>query len=434
MAKRFSRWLRLDNSAKIFPLMANKNTQNLFCLTFRLYEEVNAAALNEALVKTVRRFPSFNVKLKTGVFWNYFEEHTGKPRVYEAKPVVMRRISSRNCNGFAFRISYFGKNIYGEFFHAVTDGAGAAEFMKSLLFTYFTMLGKDVDGEQKIMTVNSPSNPVEYEDSFLTYYKKKKLSQLPIDSLKGQTAYKIAGADFENAGNGEINVYAKAKDFVAVCKKYGCTVTEMIGALFILSLYETKIKPRNLPSQNIQLFVPINLRRIFPSVTLRNFSLFSRIGVMTSDDMTVEGLTAHIHEKLVRDTRKDVLEDKISTTVYAEKFLPLRLTPLFIKRFIFNISNLFFGKNKKTATFSSVGILSLPESFRPLVKDANYAIAANDKSPITVTAVTVFDTICINFTRSITDTETEKRFVKYLTDAGLDVSVSSNYWEVDNAL
>ena len=81
-----------------------------------------------------------------------------------------------------------------------------------------------------------------------------------------------------------------------------------------------------------------------------------------------------------------------------------------------------------------MGILSLPESFRPLVKDANYAIAANDKSPITVTAVTVFDTICINFTRSITDTETEKRFVKYLTDAGLDVSVSSNYWEVDNAL
>ena len=309
MAKRFSRWLRLDNSAKISPLMANKNTQNLFCLTFRLYEEVNAATLNEALVKTVRRFPSFNVKLKTGVFWNYFEEHTGKPRVYEAKPVVMRRISSRNCNGFAFRISYFGKNIYGEFFHAVTDGVGAAEFMKSLLFTYFTMLGKDVDGEQKILTVNSPSNPDEYEDSFLTYYKKKKLSQLPIDSLKGQTAYKIAGADFENAGNGEINVYAKAKDFVAVCKKYGCTVTEMIGALFILSLYETKIKPRNLPSQNIQLFVPINLRRIFPSVTLRNFSLFSRIGVMTSDDMTVEGLTAHIHEKLVRDTRKDVLED-----------------------------------------------------------------------------------------------------------------------------
>ncbi len=434
MARKFSRWLRLDNSAKIFPMMANKHEQNLFCLTFRLYKEVNPAALGEALVLTIRRFPSLNVKLKTGVFWYYFEEHSGKPRVYEATPVVMKRISSRNCNGFCFRISYFGNNVYGEFFHALTDGKGAAEFMKSLLFTYFRLLDKDVDGERMIMTVNSPSNPKEYEDSFLTYYKKKKLSELPIDSLKGKTAYKISGSEFDNAGMGVINIYARSADFVAFCRSHKCTVTEMIGALFILSLYRAKIKPANLPPQNIQLFVPINLRRIFPSVTMRNFSLFSRIGVLSSDEMTLEGLLQTIHAKLGEDMRPEVLSAKISTTVYAEKFLPLRLTPLLVKRLLFNISNLFFGKNKKTATFSSVGIMALPESFKPLVRDAYYSIAANKKSPITVTAVTVFDTICINFTRSITDTDTEKCFVALLREAGLDVTVSSNYWEVEHAL
>ena len=92
MARKFSKWLRLDNSAKIFPMMANKNEQNLFCLAFRLYEDVEPAVLNEALVATVKRFPSINVKLKKGVFWHYFEEHTGKPRVYEASPVTLRRI------------------------------------------------------------------------------------------------------------------------------------------------------------------------------------------------------------------------------------------------------------------------------------------------------------------------------------------------------
>lgn len=434
MARKFSKWLRLDNSAKIFPMMANKNEQNLFCLAFRLYDEVEPAVLNEALVATIKRFPSLNVKLKKGVFWHYFEEHTGKPHVYEASPVALRRISPRNCNGFYFRISYFGNNIYGEFFHALTDGKGASEFMKSLLFTYFRMLGKDVDGEQLVLTVNSPPNPKEYEDSFQTYYCKKKLSDLPIDSLKGQTAFMIPGAEFDGPGVGEINIYADAKQFLSFCRAHGGTVTETIGALFILSLYEAKIKPLNLPPQNIQLFVPINLRRIFPSDTVRNFSLFSRIGVKSSDDMDVDGLIRVIHDKLAEDTRKDVLSAKISTTVYAEKFLPLRLTPLFLKRIIFNISNLFFGKHKKTATFSSVGILSLPTSFRPLVRDAYYSIAANKKSPITVTAVTTFDTICINFTRAITDTDTEKSFVKRLHDAGLEIKVSSNYWEVDRAL
>ena len=133
MARKFSKWLRLDNSAKIFPMMANKNEQNLFCLAFRLYEDVEPAVLNEALVATVKRFPSINVKLKKGVFWHYFEEHTGKPRVYEASPVALRRISPHNAGGFYFRISYYRNNIYGEFFHALTDGKGAAEFMKSLL-------------------------------------------------------------------------------------------------------------------------------------------------------------------------------------------------------------------------------------------------------------------------------------------------------------
>ena len=434
MSEKAAKWLRLDNSAKIFPMMADKQNQNLFNIFVRLSEDADKVILQRALEITIKRFPSMNVMLKRGVFWFYFEQHGGKPKVYDADPIVMKKISSSNCGGFCFRISCYKNVIYADFFHAVTDGTGAAEFVKSLLFTYFTLKGYPVDGEQKVLTVGSPVNPREYEDSFLTNYKKKKIKDLTISSLKGKKSYRISGIRFENAGKGVINMYAPAKQFVSVCREHNCTVTEMIGALFMLSVYETKIKPESLPPQDIQLFVPINLRKIFSSVTLRNFSLFSRIGVTATDDMTLQSLTSTIHECLKRDTQKEVLSDKISTTVYAEKFLPMRILPLFMKRLIFKISNLFFGKNKKTATFSSVGILSLPESFRPLVKDANYAIAANDKSPITVTAVTVFDTICINFTRSITDTETEKRFVKYLTDAGLDVSVSSNYWEVDNAL
>ena len=227
-------------------------------------------------------------------------------------------------------------------------------------------------------------------------------------------------------------MYAPAKQFVSVCREHNCTVTEMIGALFMLSVYETKIKPESLPPQDIQLFVPINLRKIFSSVTLRNFSLFSRIGVTATDDMTLQSLTSTIHECLKRDTQKEVLSDKISTTVYAEKFLPMRILPLFMKRLIFKISNLFFGKNKKTATFSSVGVVSLPESFRPYIKDMGFGITANNACPVTITAATTFDTMCINFTRTITDTEIEKRFARYLTDFGIDLKVTSNFWEVDD--
>ena len=432
MSEKTAKWLRLDNSAKIFPMMADKQNQNLFNIFIRLNEDVDKQLLQRALEITIKRFPSINVMLKRGVFWFYFEEHGGKPLVYDADPIVMKKISSSNCRGFCFRISCYKNVIFADFFHAVTDGTGAAEFIKSLLFTYFTLKGYPVDGEQKVLTVGSPVNPREYEDSFLTNYKKKKIKDLTISSLKGKKSYRISGIRFDNAGKGVINMYAPAKQFVTVCREHNCTVTEMIGALFMLSVYETKIKPQSLPPQDIQLFVPINLRKIFTSVTLRNFSLFSRIGVSASDEMTLESLTKTIHECLKRDTQKEVLSDKISTTVYAEKFLPMRILPLFLKRVIFKISNLFFGKNKKTATFSSVGVVSLPESFRPYIKDMGFGITANNACPVTITAATVYDTMCINFTRTITDTEIEKRFARYLTDFGIDLKVTSNFWEVDD--
>lgn len=435
MALKNNKWMRLDNSAKIFPLMADKQNQNLFYLTIRLYEDVNPEVLQKALAITIKRFPSMNVRLKQGVFWYYFEEHGGSPKVYKADPFVMKKITTTNCGGFCFRVSYFGSTIFADFFHALTDGTGAAEFMKSVLFTYFSLLGHDVDGEQKILTINSPVNPREYEDSFLTYYKKKKIKDLAISSLKGKKSYRISGMRFDNNGKGVINMYTPAKDFVNVCRQNNCTVTELIGALFMLSVYETKIKPYNLSQQDIQLFVPINLRKIFPSITMRNFSLFSRIGVEANDNMTLQSLTALIHDCLKRDTQKEVLSDKISTTVYAEKFLPMRILPLFLKRIIFKISNLFFGKNKKTATFSSVGIMKLPDSFKPLVKDFGFGITANNACPVTITATTTYDTMCINFTRTITDTDIEKRFAKYLTDFGIKLNVTSNFWEVsDDAL
>ena len=103
-----------------------------------------------------------------------------------------------------------------------------------------------------------------------------------------------------------------------------------------------------------------------------------------------------------------------------------------MKRRIFKISNLFFGKNKKTATFSSVGVVSLPESFRPYIKDMGFGITANNACPVTITAATAFDTMCINFTRTITDTAIEKRFARHLTDFGIDLKVSFNFWEVDD--
>ena len=91
MSEKSVKWLRLDNSAKIFPMMADKQNQNLFNIFVRLNEDVDKMVLQRALEITIRRFPSMNVMLKRGVFWFYFEEHGGKPTVMPSRmPFAIR--------------------------------------------------------------------------------------------------------------------------------------------------------------------------------------------------------------------------------------------------------------------------------------------------------------------------------------------------------
>lgn len=433
MAKTLNKWLRLDNSAKIFPMLTNKKNQNLFSMTVTLRDEVDAKVLEEALNLTLPRFPSFKVRLMRGFFWYYFEENNNRALVYPTSDTVIQKISLTNCNGYCFRTQYYKNVLTFDFFHAICDGSGALEFIKSILYTYFNLLGLDINASGKVMTINSPIEAGEFQDSFLKYYKKKKLSELKIDAMKGKKAMKVNGILYDNTGKGLITLHIPVKQLKALCKEKNCTVTEYLAALYIQAIYYTQ-KDRNDSKNSIQLFVPINLRKIFPSITLRNFSLFSRIGAALDKPMDMDSLITLVHKCLVRDTDKQLLSDKISTTVRAEKLFVMRIMPLVIKQFIFKVSNLFFGKEKKTATFSSIGIVSLPDDMKPLIKSVSSNINVNANVPISLTALTCGDDLALAFTRGITDTMIEKYISDHFIANGINVKVISNMWEVENAL
>jgi len=64
-----SKWRRLDNSAKIFPLMSSKKYSSVFRFSVVLKEEVNPQILQAALSRTISKFKPFKVKLSRGFFW-----------------------------------------------------------------------------------------------------------------------------------------------------------------------------------------------------------------------------------------------------------------------------------------------------------------------------------------------------------------------------
>ena len=415
-------------------MMINKYTMNMFRISAELSQDIDKDVLSKALSLTVNRFPSFNVKLMKGIFWYYYEENRNEPEVFEESDIILDKISFGKNKGFNFRVSYYRNRVNVEFFHAIADGTGGLEFVKSLLYTYLNLIGENVLSEQKVITVNTPVNMDEIEDSFLTYYKKRKLSELPINALKGKDCVHIDGILYNNHGKGLIEARFDAGKLLDICHARGCTITEFLGGLLMYSIFKTKMN--GTPQEgNIQLFCPINLRKIFPSCTLRNFTLFSRVGCDTMRVLTLDDCIEDVKESLDRDLDKDLLAGKISATVRAEKLPIMRITPLVLKQGVFNIGNKVFGKAKKTATFSNLGVVSMPESMKPYVKNIAFMLNSNKETPINMAAITYNGTITVSFTRSIMDNDVEQYFVRYLTEElGLRVVVESNFWEVDNAL
>ena len=101
-------WEKLDNTAHVFPVIAGEDMTNVYRIFVILKEEVDKDILQCALNLVLPKFAGFNVRLRQGVFWYYFEEN-GKPapKVREEGTYPCRYIVQNQNRSYLFRVSYF---------------------------------------------------------------------------------------------------------------------------------------------------------------------------------------------------------------------------------------------------------------------------------------------------------------------------------------
>ena len=428
MSKKLQAWQKLDNAATIFPLMSGKRNQNNFRMQVTLSEPVDKAALERAVNAILPRFPQYDVTLKGGFIWYRFERAQTPVKVGDVTDWGMSPLPLFEKGGRPSRINVQGNDIYADFFHAMGDGAGTGEFLKAMIFEYLREKGLPVEAEDKVLTLETPALPAESEDAFHKYYKPLPLKDLEIKSMQGSKAFHIEGTRYEDNGAECVQYTLPSHEVLEHCHAIGCTVTEYLGAAFAMAVYDGMIRDKKKKTRAIQLFMPINLRRFFPSRTLKNFSLFSRVKIDTSTPPTLESCIKTIHESLKRDTDKVLLQRKISTTVRGEIVGVMQVIPRALKRLVLSFSNLFFGKGKKTATFSNVGVVKLPESMRPYVVNMHFSLWPNSNSPYTAVVVSVWDRLNITFNKSIKEDAIEKAFSARFVADKLKYVFTSRVW------
>lgn len=123
--KKETRWEKLDNTANLFPVIANETMTNVYRIAVILSENIEPECLQEALEQVLPWFNTMNVRMRTGMFWYYFETNVkGKPVVREEEDFPCRYIEQHRNKSYLFRVTYYKNRINLEVFHALADGMG----------------------------------------------------------------------------------------------------------------------------------------------------------------------------------------------------------------------------------------------------------------------------------------------------------------------
>ena len=418
------RWMRLDNAAKIYPAAKRRNWNNFFRLSATLTEPVDTEVLRRALDVTVRRFPSIAVRLRRGAFWYYLEEIPKAPPIQPEKSCPLAHAPFYEVRQCAFRVLVYHERIAVEFFHALTDGTGALVFLKSLLAEYLSQkYGLVIPAEKGVLGRLEEPSAEEVEDSFARYAGDVKLSR------REATAYHLSGTPEPDGYKDIVTMMIPADKLRDCARGFGISVTELLCAAMMQAILDIQAKdvPRRAARKPVKVLLPVNLRTLFPSATLRNFASYitpeidPRMG-----DCSFDELCQLVHHKMGMENNRRTMRAKFAANVASERSPVLRVMPLFIKNIAMKAVFDAVGECKSCLCLSNLGRVELPESMRPYVARMDFIIGVQARAPHNCGVITWNGTAYINCIRNIREPALELAFYRVLHRLGLPVKVESN--------
>lgn len=418
------RWLRLDNAAKIYPAARRRNWSNVFRQSVSLCEDVDVSLLQSALDVTVKRFPSIAARLRRGLFWYYLQQVEAAPQVKEEYSYPLSFMSNAEMRRCAFRVIAYRNRIAIEFFHSLTDGTGALIFLKTLTAEYLEQkYGISVPAEHGVLDRREAPKEEELEDSFLKY-----AGSVPA-SRRDTNAWHMAGAPQADGFLHLTCFRLPVKEVLALAHEHHVTLTVFLSAVIMKALVnlQNEKEPNPKKQKFIKLLIPVNLRRLFPSKTLRNFAMYTipeidpRLGTYSFDE-----LCKIVECKMGLEITAKHMSSVIATNVNDERNPLVRLIPLPIKNLVMKAIFDSVGERKSCLSFSNVGRIELPEVMKGYVERLDFVLGVQAAAPYNCGALSYGDTLYVNFIRDIRDAELERHFHAVLQEMGLSATVESN--------
>ena len=416
-------WLRLDNAAKLYPAKMSPYDTCVFRVYAVLTEPIVPAVLQQSANDLAPRFPTFYVKLRNGFFWNYYEPNTRPLVVRPENGELCGLLDGRSNHDYLFSVQYDQCRITVETFHALGDGSAAITYLTALVYRYLTLLGHTIDPMGRVATLEQEPSSAEMEDSYEKYY-----TGAQKRATSRGNAYCIKGTPFVLPNQYRVlHGTMDSTKLTDVAHRYHTTVTKYLTALLIQSIWLAGENDSDRLTQPICINIPVNMRNILPSQTLRNFSLFFTARMEAMDTLRpFTEILARVDREFSRHTRLPALQRLLNANVFIQKSKLISCLPLPIKQLAIAVVSRTITNNHLTSSLSNVGQVHLPDGMVPFVQRYGLLPPLGRDMPLASTVISACGKTEITFMQKIEETDVVRCFFRAMVADGIPVTLTTN--------
>ncbi len=416
-------WYKLDLSANVYPTLQRKNFSSVYRLSVVLHEDIKPVVLQKAVNATLVRFPSFKVALRKGLFWRYLEPNN-RPGPY-VQPDISNPcmpLDFKGNNRYLIRVYYYQNRISFESHHSLADGSGGMYVLQTITAEYLKLLGHEISPGGYVLDIHDAPTTDELEDAYIRYANSKVRR-----GRSQERAYRVRGTAEPFYTLNIICGVMSTKQVVATAKSYRASITEYLNAVLLYSLMLKQKAEHPFRERPVKLAMPVNLRRFFPSDTLRNFismiypSIDPRLG-----DYTFEEILTQVHHYMRYYINNKFLNGDITTNLATQTNPFSRIVPLFLKDFIIKTFYTRVQDRQSSAGLTNMGIIPVPPQMEPFVERFDIYMGQPFSARTNCAIVSFKDVLTINFASSIIESDVEELFFRKLVQDGIHVKIESN--------
>ncbi len=405
-------WYALDSTAKIYPLSMHYDKMSIFRLSAYMKENIVPEILQMALTFCIKRFPHFATTLKRGFFWHYLDATTKRYPIEPDSSIPCEIINVSKSDAQSFRVLYYQNRISLEFFHVLTDGTGGMVFLATLAGEYLRLLGINVPAGGLVYDPHSAPSPGDWSNDF---EKAKTISDQSGFSEKA--AVQLIGNIAVRHPCRVLHYELDSAKLKQLSKEKKVTATALMLTVVIIACKRSAAPS----SRNIQIQVPVNMRKFYESSTLRNFSLYGVIRTPYSNVDDFDNLLLEVQRQLSECTDAEELSKTLAFTNKLIRFT--RFIPLIIKRPVARIIYGFLGDKSFTNTLSNMGMISLSDSMTPYLEKFDFVLGTVSQNRAACGMIGYGGKVVLTVTKNTHSEYFENAVYKLFSELGLSVTV-----------